>query len=409
MKTAIAGITGLGCICAAGASIKTIMPALYSGKRSPSAPASFSTEIDKISPVFEVPWTLAGVLYTTDASKTSMQSRQSTPSRTSLLALTAVIEGLEHACLDKTRLQEKRVGVVIGTTVGCTLNNEPFYRAYKEKKNPDINPINNFLANNPALYIAGLFNCSGPALTIANACSSGTDAIGLAKSWIENDICDIVIAGGADELCRTTYLGFTSLLITSQEPCRPFDRNRKGLNLGEGAGIVIVESNISAEARGIPVLAFVKGYGSSGDAHHPTAPHPEGSGLHRTVDIALKDAGSNINEIAFINAHGTSTLDNDKVEGKVIADIFPDSVPVVSTKAYTGHTLGAAGGIEAVFTIKALIDRQVPATAGFEEYDQGCAITPTTKNTPIIGSTAISNSLAFGGNNSVLVIGTKPV
>src|SRR4030067_996385 len=259
MKTAIAGFPGLGCICAAGASIKTLMPALYSGKRSPSAPASFSTEIDKISPVFEVPWTLAGVLYTTDASKTSMQSRQSTPSRTSLLALTAVIEGLEHACLDKTRLQEKRVGVVIGTTVGCTLNNEPFYRAYKEKKNPDINPINNFLANNPALYIAGLFNCSGPALTIATACSSGTDAIGLAKSWIENDICDIVIAGGADELCRTTYLGFTSLLITSQEPCRPFDRNRKGLNLGEGAGIVIVESNISAEARGILVLAYVKG------------------------------------------------------------------------------------------------------------------------------------------------------
>ena len=404
----IAGITGIGGICAAGASLETIMPALYSGKRSPSAPASFSTDIDRISPVFEVPWRLAGAPSVTGASMTSMQSRQSTPSRTSLLALTAVIEALEHACIDSTRLQEKRVGVVIGTTVGCTLNNEPFYRAYRDSKYPDIKPVNNFLSNNPALYIAGLYNCSGPAVTIANACSSGTDAIGLARSWIENDICDIVIAGGADELCRTTYLGFTSLLITSQEPCRPFDRNRKGLNLGEGAGIVIVESKTSAEDRGIPVLAYVKGYGSSGDAHHPTAPHPEGSGLHRAIDIALKDAGSNVNEIAFINAHGTSTLDNDKVEGKVIADMFPDSVPVVSTKAYTGHTLGAAGGIEAVFTIKALIDRQVPATAGFEEYDQGCAITPTTKNTPIIGRTAISNSLAFGGNNSVLVIGTEP-
>lgn len=404
MKTAIAGITGIGGICAAGASLKTIMPALYSGKRSPSPPATFSTGIDKKSPVFEVAWSLAGVPAVTDASMTSMPPL---PSRTSLLALTAVKEALEHACLDAKSLQEKRVGVVIGTTVGCTLNNEPFYRVYKDKKNPDINPINSFLANNPALYIAGLYNCSGPAVTIANACSSGTDAVGLAKSWIENDLCDIVIAGGADELCRTTYLGFTSLLITSQDPCRPFDRNRKGLNLGEGAGIVIVESNRSVEDRGITALAYVEGYGSSGDAHHPTAPHPEGSGLRRAIAIALQDAGLTVNEVAFINAHGTSTPDNDKVEGKVISDLFPTSVPVVSTKAYTGHTLGAAGGIEAVLTIKALIDRQVPATAGFEEYDPECAITPTTENTRINGRTGISNSLAFGGNNSVLVIGTK--
>src|SRR3989304_3848257 len=396
MKTSFAFITGLGCICAAVISLKAIMPVLYTGKRNPSAPSNFRADIDKTSPVFEIAWSLPAAPSANNAS------------RTSLLALAAAMEALEHAHLDNMILKKKRVGVVIGTTVGCTLNNEPFYRAYRDKKNPEVSPIKRFLINNTALYVAGFYNCSGPAVTIANACSSGTDAVGLAKSWIENDICDIVIAGGADELCRTTYLGFTSLLITSQEPCRPFDRNRKGLNLGEGAGIVIVESKTSAEDRGIPVLAYVKGYGSSGDAHHPTAPHPEGSGLHRAIDIALKDAGSNVNEIAFINAHGTSTLDNDKVEGKVIADMFPDSVPVVSTKAYPGHTLGADGGIEAVFTIKALIDRQVPATAGFEEYDQGCAITPTTKNTPISGRTAISNSLAFGGNNSVLVIGTEP-
>lgn len=397
MKTTVANITGIGCICAAGISLRTIMPALYSGKRNPSAPTTFNAGIDKISPVFEVAWSLANIPPVTDAS------------RTSLLALTAAMEALEQACLDHTSLQEKRVGVAIGTTVGCTLNNEPFYRAYRNKKNPDINPIKIFLANNPALFVSKLFNCSGPAVTIANACSSGTDAIGIAKSWIENGICDIVIAGGADELCRTTYLGFTSLLITSEEPCRPFDRNRKGLNLGEGSGIVIVESNRSVTDRGIPVLAYVEGYGSSGDAHHPTAPHPEGSGLRRAMGIALRDAGSKVHEVAFINAHGTSTPDNDKVEGEAIADLFPNSVPVVSTKAYTGHTLGAAGGIEAVLTIKALIDRQVPATAGFEEYDPECGITPTTKNTLINGRIAISNSLAFGGNNSVLVIGTDHV
>ena len=395
MKTSFACITGLGCICAAGISLKAIMPVLYTGKRNPSAPSNFRADIDKTSPVFEIAWSLPADPSANNAS------------RTSLLALAAAMEALEHAHLDNMILKKKRVGVVIGTTVGCTLNNEPFYRAYRDKKNPEVSPIKRFLINNTALYVAGFYNCSGPAVTIANACSSGTDAVGLAKSWIENDICDIVIAGGADELCRTTYLGFTSLLITSQEPCRPFDRNRKGLNLGEGAGIVIVESNRSVKERGVQVIAYVKGYGSSGDAHHHTAPHPGGSGLRRAIDIAMRDSGSKVNEIEFINAHGTSTMDNDKVEGKVIANMFPNSVPVVSTKSYTGHTLGAAGGIEAVLTVQALVDRQIPATAGFEEYDPECAITPTTKNTPIKSGTAISNSLAFGGNNSVLVIGME--
>lgn len=388
MKKRIAAVTGLGCICAAGDSLETIMPALYSGKRRPAAPLAVKTGLDKISPVFEVYSDLA---------------QGGDASRTTLLALTAVKEAMSHARLDRSDIKGKRVGVVLGTTVGCTLNNEPFYRAYREKKNPDIRPVRSFLTNNPALFIADLYGCSGPAVTIANACSSGTDAVGLAKSWIENDICDIVIAGGTDELCRTTYIGFTSLLITSMEPCRPFDRNRKGLNLGEGAGIVIVESIESAGLRGVQVLAHVAGYGSSGDAHHPTAPHPEGMGLRRAIGIALSDAGTTLDEISFINAHGTSTLDNDRVEGKVITDLFSKSIPVVSTKAYTGHTLGAAGGIEAVFTVMALHDGQLPATAGFEEPDQECGIIPTTGNIPVNGNAAISNSLAFGGNNSVLV------
>lgn len=388
MRKRIAAVTGLGCICAAGDSLETIMPALYSGKRRPAAPLAVKTGLDKISPVFEVSSDLAP---------------EGDASRTTLLALTAVKEAMSHARLDRSEIKGKRVGVVLGTTVGCTLNNEPFYRAYREKKNPDIKPVRSFLTNNPALFIADLYGCSGPAVTIANACSSGTDAVGLAKSWIENDICDIVIAGGTDELCRTTYIGFTSLLITSMEPCRPFDRNRKGLNLGEGAGIVILESMESAGLRGVQVLAHVAGYGSSGDAHHPTAPHPDGAGLRRAIGIALNDAGTTPDEIAFINAHGTSTLDNDRVEGKVIRDLFSKSIPVVSTKAYTGHTLGAAGGIEAVFTVMALNDGQLPATAGFEEPDEECGIIPTTENMHIKGNAAISNSLAFGGNNSVLV------
>lgn len=370
------------------------MPSLYAGKRNPSAPVLVSTGLDRVSPVFEV-----------DAGLDDL-SPEGNATRTTLLALKAVREAMAQARLDRRAIKDRRVGVALGTTVGCTLNNEPFYRAYRDRKHPGMAPVRRYIVNNPALYVAAIFGCTGPAVTIANACSSGTDAIGIAKSWVEHGVCDAVIAGGADELCRTTYIGFTSLLITSEEPCMPFDRNRKGLNLGEGAGVVIVETRESAARRGAPVLAYLKGYGSSADAHHPTAPHPEGAGLRRAISAALKETGAAPADIAFINAHGTSTIDNDMVEGRVIKEIF-GSAPVVSTKAYTGHALGAAGGIEAVFVIAALRDGMLPATAGFEEPDPACSIIPTTRNEPVRGKLAISNSLAFGGNNSALVIGTE--
>ncbi len=394
MKKRRAAVTGLGCICAAGSTVEEIMRSLYAGERNPAPPVLVKTDIDKVSPVFEIFSDLAG----------EGEGRNAT--RTTLMAIKAAREALSRAGLDRATLRSAKVGVIMGTTVGCTLNNEPFCREYRLNNKPDASPVVKFLANNPAMHLAGLFGCNGPAITVANACSSGTDAMGIAKNWIETGVCDIVIAGGSDELCRTTYIGFTSLMITSQEPCRPFDRDRKGLNLGEGAGVLIIEDHELALKRGARPLAFINGYGSSADAYHPTAPHPEGLGLRRAIKMALAEAGVAPEGIAFINAHGTSTVDNDKVEGKVIADLFPARMPVVSTKSYTGHTLGAAGAIEAVFTIKGLQDGRLPATLGFEEGEG--VITPTVENTPIAGTTAISNSLAFGGNNAVLVVGLEP-
>ena len=387
-----AGITGLGCICAAGASLDEVMPALYSANRNPAQSKRIEVGLEKLPPVFEI------------ASDLDHINPGNNETRTTLLLLSAVKEALSQSGLDADYLKRKRVGVVIGTTVGCTLNNEPFYRAYRAGKFPDVQPIKRYLTNNPALYIANRYEWDGPAVTIANACSSGTDAVGMAKSWIRSGLCDIVIAGGSDELCRTTYLGFNSLLNTSPEPCRPFDRHRRGLNLGEGAGILIIEKEATAKERGADILAFVAAYASSGDAYHPTGPHPEGAGLSRAIKIALSEANARPEQIAFINAHGTSTVDNDKVEGKVIEQIFSDKIPLVSTKAYTGHTLGAAGGIEAVLSVRALLDRQIPATVGFKDFDEECRIAPTTDNTPIKGNMAMSNSLAFGGNNSVLIL-----
>lgn len=388
---------GLGCVCVSGITLAEVMQELYTGRRYPSFSSVLSADIDKTSPLFEV-----------DSKSLVIKQEKGTgieTSKTTDLAVKAFDEASKQARLSEGPVDPSRVGVIIGTTVGCTLNDEEFYRDYLDKKKPGLASIERYLSNNPAQFLSRQFGCHGPAVTIANACSSGTDAIGVGKAWVESGLCDIVIAGGTDELCRTTYLGFTSLLITSTEPCRPFDKNREGLNLGEGAGIVIIESERSAKKRGLNPLAFIKGYGSSADAYHPTAPHPEGLGLKRALAIAFKDAELAPEEIAFINAHGTATHDNDKVEGRVIADIFGTRTPVVSTKGYTGHTLGAAGGIEFVFTVAGLLEGKIPKTVGFDESDTDCFIMPTTENTTINGKHAISTSLAFGGTNSALIVG----
>ena len=394
MKSPSVAVTGLGCICAAGKNLEQTMRSLYAGSRSPSPPARFQVELERTFPVFEIPEA---------AYLLPMPSEGEDRSLTTRLALIAAGEALESARIEAEKIKGLRVGVCLGSTVGCTLNNEPFYREYREKKRPGLEPIRQFLKDNPALHLAQNLGCNGPSALIANACSAGTDAVGLAKAWIEQGLCDIALAGGTDELCRITYLGFISLMVTSTEPCRPFDRNRTGLNLGEGAGILVLEHIDSAIKRGVPILAYVTGYGCSADAYHPTGPHPEGAGLRRAIHHALRQAGARPADVDFVNAHGTSTPDNDRVEGKVLADIFSPGIKVVSTKSYTGHTLGAAGGIEAALTVRGLMDQRIPATLGFEEQDLECGIIPTTDNCEIEAEMAMSDSLAFGGNNSVLI------
>jgi len=382
-------VSGMGCICAPGNNLNEVKQSLYTGERFPMPPKKIETQLDFAYPVFEV--------------ASNLQDMDEEATRTTKLALQAVHEALSQAALSPLDLQKLRVGVAIGTTVGCTLNNEPFYREYHAGNNPGMAVVDRYLANNPAQYIARKYHLTGPVATVANACSSGTDAIGLAKSWLKNDMCDLAIAGGADELSRVTYLGFISLLISSASGCRPFDKKRDGLNLGEGAGIIILEKENRLQQRGADSLAQLIGYGTYADAYHPTAPHPEGTGLKKAIEYALRESDISPEMVGFVNAHGTSTPSNDKVEGNIIAEIFSDRIPVVSTKAYTGHTLGAAGAIEAVFTIQALIDQKLPATPGFEQPDEECRISPTTDILEIGTEIGISNSLAFGGNNSTLL------
>lgn len=387
-------VTGLGCVCAAGPSLDEAAGSMYAGQRAPASPAAFNAGLDKSYPVFEIkhPLAVPGKYITGNS-----------VSRTVKLALTAMDEALKSASLDHEFLKSLRVGVCIGTTVGCTLNNEPFYREFLKGSKPSVDAISSYLNNNPSKYISELLGPDSMCASVVNACASGSDAIGIGMSWIRDGLCDIVIAGGADELSRITYLGFISLMISSTEACRPFDLNRTGLNLGEGAGILILENEECARKRGCKILAHACSYGSAADAYHPTRPHPEGRGLRSAITKALSDAGISAAEIGFINAHGTATPDNDKTEGKVLSDMFSDSVKLVSTKAFTGHTLGAAGAIEAALTIRSLNDKKIPQTAGFSIKDPACRVEPARTLISLDAEYALSTSLAFGGGNAALV------
>lgn len=317
---------------------------------------------------------------------------------------------LQHAldeALDSAKLSDfnnMRVGVCLGTTVACQLNDLEFYRSFRGKTIESLKPVNRYLNSSLAEYVKQKYSLTGPTITVANACSSGTDAIGTAASWIRNGLSDIAIAGGADEINLIPLAGFTSLGVVSETPCTPFDKNRSGLNLGEGAGIVILESDKHASKRRISSELSIASYASAADAYHLTAPSPEGTGLKKALTTAMATAGITAADISFINAHGTSTKDNDLTEGKVFAELFKEDLKFISTKGATGHTLGAAGGIETVFTSLALINGWLPASPGFKTKDDDIPVQPLSAKTEIRGNYAVSTSLAFGGNNSALVI-----
>ncbi len=385
-------VTGCGCLCAAGKTLSETMDSLYAGRRGNiSFEQVVSTHPIKY-PLFALPPEFAPAGYS-DAPECERCGR---------LAIAAATEAVLDAGFAPDALKGRRVGVCIGTTVGSAMNNEGFYREFRLEMRPDVEPIRSFLQANPAAMVARAFSLSGPCMTVVNACSSGTVAIGEAADWIRTGRCDLAIAGGADMLCRVVYNGFISLKITDEAPCRPFDQDRRGLNLGEGAGVVLLESTASAGARNAVPRARLCGYGNACDAYHPSAPHPQAAGLARAFDRALAQAGIQDRDLAFINAHGTGTPENDAAEGHLFSTRF-SGIPFSSTKGYTGHTLGAAGGIEAAITIACLEAGQIPGNAGLRTPDPAWEAAPVAQTTAIRGCHAISDSAAFGGNNGAIL------
>lgn len=377
-------LSGLGVLTAAGDDVASSCATFRDRLRPPTVDRTLEG-LDHVFPTFAVQKNLPDV------------------DRTYQLALCATREALSEAGLEVLPAGF-RLGVCVGTTVACQLNDIPFYQAYRETGQPPLEPVHRFVAGSLAERLAEAVGAEGPVMTVVNACSSGTDAAGVACSWLRAKLCDAVIVGGADELSKIPASGFFALSVKSQALCKPFDRDRQGLNLGEGAGIAILEREDSAVQRGRPLTVEVAGFGAAADGYHLTAPHPEGLGIERAIRLALSDAGIGPEAIDFVNAHGTATRENDRIEGNALARVFGDTVRVVSTKGYTGHTLGAAGGAELVFTALALRDGWIPANIGFENQDEQIPFSPLTAVTPLVRDYAISTSLAFGGNNAAVVL-----
>jgi 3-oxoacyl-[acyl-carrier-protein] synthase II len=262
----------------------------------------------------------------------------------------------------------------------------------------------------PGDRVGERFGLTGSRVTISTACSSSTLAVGLAGEMVRDGEVEVALAGGADALCRLTLAGFNSLRAVDAAPCRPFDRSRAGLNIGEGAAVLVVESAEHARRRGARALARVLGYGVTNDAFHMTQPEPTGVAWERTVRAALADAGVDTGAVGYINAHGTATEQNDPAERAAYARVFGDrlaGLPLSTVKGALGHCLCGAGGIEAAVTTLALARGVLPPTAGFAEADDG----PVLDVVAGVGrhsevDVALSCSFAFGGNSAAVVLGS---
>jgi 3-oxoacyl-[acyl-carrier-protein] synthase-1/3-oxoacyl-[acyl-carrier-protein] synthase II len=318
----------------------------------------------------------------------------------------AAAQALQTAGLSPLDLQNARVGVITGTTVNASFNCFDFYKAWRAGKTADHTPLLDYLKTPLSLTLKKYFNLKGPQMTVTTACASGTDAIGLGAQWISQDMCDVVLAGAADELNLIPYTGFIRLMIASPKPCEPFAKDRGGINLGEGAGLLVLESPEFLKKRGAKAMGYVLGYGTCCDAYHMTAPDPRGAALKKAIEDALEEAGLSALDLAFINAHGTGTPDNDAVEAKVFNALLP-RVPVMASKSHTGHALGAAGAVEAALTLLCLNEGLIAKTARWSAADMALDLIPVLENTPVAAgkNAALSDSLAFGGCNSVVALG----
>ena len=328
-------------------------------------------------------------------------------SRTSLMGMLAVRQALAEAQLPETASKNRRVVLISGTTVGGMDITEQYYDSFATS-DEHLDCLKKHDCGSSTEEIAAMFGIS-ECTTISTACSSAANALILGANLLKTGQADLVIAGGSEALTRFHLNGFNSLMILDHEPCRPFDAQRAGLNLGEGAAFVVMETEASARERGAEIHAWLTGYGNACDAFHQTASSDNGEGAYRAMTEALEMAQLKPEDIDYVNAHGTGTPNNDLSESAALKRVFAEKMPLISsTKAFTGHTTSASGSIETVICLLAMQHHFVPANLRWEHQIPD-GITPTTGVKDVTLKHVVCNAFGFGGNDSSLILSAVPV
>ncbi|WP_073221361.1 beta-ketoacyl-[acyl-carrier-protein] synthase family protein [Streptomyces sp. NBRC 110465] len=403
-----AAVTGVGLVTSAGTGVEAAWHGVTEGLAPSAAPRP---ELDGL------PCDFFYSVTDCDPAAVLGVATQRLMDRFAQFAVIAAREAVADAGLDPAVWDSGRVGVVVGSAHGGL----PFYDEQAaalasrgpRRVSPKLAPLS--VVNGAASSVSLDLGVHGPSQAVSTACSSGTVAIGTAHQMLRSGACDVVITGGAESTCaRLLIASACSLKAVStrrEDPaaaCRPFDTHRDGFVVGEGAGLLVLEHPDHARARGATVRARVNGYGASSDAHSAVAPDPDGLGIERALRTALADAGLSPADVGHVNAHGTSTLSNDLIEATMLRRVLGESPLVTSTKAMTGHTLGAAGGIEAALTVLALQHQLVPPTVNLDAPDPQIPLDVVAKEARAAAfDCAVKTSLGFGGHNAALVL-TRP-
>lgn len=403
-------VTGVGMITPVGVDTKSTWKSLLQGRSGIAPIVSFDTEGFATTIAGESP----------DFDPTSYVDRKQARrlDRFAQLAVGATAQAMEQAGLDLQdgSVDATRVGSVIGSGIGGILTLSEQWAVLHEKGPDRVNPflVPMMLADMAPGQVSILFGAKGPNYCTVTACASGADSIGIAAAMIRKGEIDIALAGGTEApICPIAVAGFNACMALSKRnddpegASRPFDAGRDGFVMGEGAGVLVIESEESMLRRGATPLAELAGYGASSDAFHVTQPSPGGEGGARAMANALAEAGMEPSDISYVNAHGTSTPMNDRLETEALKAVFGDEaykIKISSTKSMTGHLLGAAGGVEAAISVLAVSERAIPPTINLENPDPDCDLDYTAHHAQKgIVNAAMSNNLGFGGHNASLI------
>lgn len=402
-------VTGLGCISPVGLNVEDTWSALLSGMSGAGPITHFDASQHKTR--------IAAEVKGFDPVARFGQREARKMDRFAQLAIAAAEEAIESASLKIDESNRDRVGILIGTGIGGITTMLETYDLYRDRGADRVGPflIPMMISDSAAGILAIRTGARGLNMSLATACATGTNAIGEAAEVIRRGAADIMLAGSSEAaivpLAMAGLNSMTALSTRNDEPTRasrPFDRDRDGFLMGEGAGMLVLESLESARARNVPILCEFSGYGASDDAYHISAPVENGAGAALAMQRALQDAGLRPEDIGYINAHGTSTRLNDKSETAAVKAVFGESaqsVPISSTKSMTGHLLGASGSLEAAVCVKVLNEHVLPPTINYEHQDPDCDLDYVpNKAREAAPVRVMSNSFGFGGHNATIVL-----